>query len=118
MNRMLACLLLMGINVDLMCACVNVSLDNVDLRDVWLKQAGEGLNLMSINVVQLHDEVNLMLEKDKLMLVNINLMDEDGGYLVAILIKSDQIRSNPINFDQIRSFFHSVACLSLCLFCR
>lgn len=96
---MLVCLVLMGINVDLMYACVNVSLENVDLRDVWLKQAGEGLNLMSINVIQLHEEVNLMLEKDKLMLLNIDLMDEDGGYFVAFLIKSDQIRSNPINFD-------------------
>lgn len=44
---------------------------------------------MPINAVHAREEVNLMLEKSKLMVVNINLMDEDGGYFVAFLIKSE-----------------------------
>ncbi len=54
---------------------------------------------MPINAVHAREEVNLMLEKNKLMVVNINLMDEDGGYFVAFLIKSDQIRSISIKSD-------------------
>ncbi|GEM_PF-3337656 len=54
---------------------------------------------MLINAIYAREEVNLMPEKDKLMVVNINLMDEDGGYFVAFLIKSDQFRSNSIIFS-------------------